>query len=560
MQIFMYFCAQIIKCRYMKTRFFLVVALVIASYSYAQTHISISDPSTWSNEELKPYVGKTVIFDDPLIISSNASYSSYTIGPRRIFTPTNQAYPNSEAIKIVKNLNAYGAIELSGVSGYHRCGEKIYNLTARVNSTSSLSYVSGSFRGNTRTDIENANIRKMVNIDGCDECLLVCTMNLEYYLVTDFNPSSGQGPADAEEHKTQRIKTSKALAKIGADLYGFVEIQQGQGAVSEITADLNLYVNREIADPDKKHEYKYINDKSSVNGTYTTAAFVYDSKKLKPIGVIQEQSVAGASIPANRHRMICFEEIATGERFIFSVNHFKAKRGSASGADADQNDGQGAFNASRTKEAQLVVDMYKGYYSNKAIKDKDILIMGDLNAYAKEDPITRLISNGMIDLHRAFHADSSYSYQFGGQAGYLDHALSNATLFPQVKGVAGFHINSDERDSYTYESGDLTMFRCSDHDPVIVGLKLDSTLMYDPSPAMNLAEIVNGEDHELIIRNAIREGQPAFYAIYTINGLLLERKEILENEQRADLPLAPGIYIVYLYAEGHVYQRKLIVR
>lgn len=562
MQIFMYFCSRFIKLRYMKTRFSLLVALLFAGYSIAQVHIRIDDPETWSSDALIPYIGQTVIFDSPLVVSSNASYSTYIVGPRRLFTPTNQAYPrDTAAYNSVLRLNNSGAIELSDISGYHRCGEKIYNLKARVNSKNRLTWVSGSWKGNSRSDMENANIRKMVNVDGCDDCLLVCTMNLEYYLTTDFRPGSGQGPEDAAEHTTQRIKVSKALAQIGADLYGFVEIQQGQGAVAEIAADLNLYVNRTISDPDKKHEYTYINDKSQVNGTYTTAAFVYDAKKLKPIGVLQETSVAGASIPANRHRMICFEEIATGERFIFSVNHFKAKRGSgASGADADQHDGQGLFNAARTKEAQAVIDLYKGYYSNKAIKDKDILIMGDLNAYGKEDPIVRMISNGMIDLHRAFHADSSYSYQFGGLAGYLDHALVNATLFPQIKGVAAFNINSDERDSYTYESGDKTMFRCSDHDPVIVGLKLDSTLMYDPSPSMNVAEIASGEDNELIIHNAVKDGQRAFYAIYSINGTLIERKEILENDQREALPLSPGMYIVYLYAEGRVYQRKLIIR
>lgn len=552
MQIFMYFCSRFIKLRYMKTRFSLVVALLVACYSFAQVHIKIDNPETWSLEELRPYVGQTVIFDTPLVLSSN-DYS-YVVGPRRIFTPTNQAYPRTEAYRSVVGLNQTGALSLSGVSGYHRCGEKVYNLKAKVNSTSSLSWVSGTWKGNTRSDMENANIRKMVNIDGCDECLLVCTMNLEYYLATDFRPGSGQGPEDAEQHTTQRKKISKALAKIGADLYGFVEIQQGQEALKEIVADLNYHVARDV-------EYTYINDNSKVSGTYTTAAFVYDAKKLRPIGVLQEVSVAGASIPANRHRMICFEEIATGERFIFSVNHFKAKRGSgASGKDMDQGDGQGLFNAARTKEAQAVLDLYKYYNTNKAIHDKDILIMGDLNAYAKEDPITRMIGNGMIDMHRAFHADSSYSYMFGSQAGYLDHALASATLYPQIQGVTGFHINSDERDSYTYESGDETMFRCSDHDPVIVGLKLDSTLMYDPSPSMNVAEIASGEDNELIIHNAVKDGQRAFYAIYSINGTLIDRKEILENDQREALPLSPGVYIVYLYAEGRVYQRKLIIR
>ena len=169
--------------------------------------------------------------------------------------------------------------------------------------------------------------------------------------------------------------------------------------------------------------------------------------------------------------------------------------------------------------------------------------------------------NGMIDLHRAFHADTSYSYQFGGLAGYLDHAISNGTLYPQVTGVSGYHINSDELDDYTYDkSNDNTMFRCSDHDPVLVGLKLDSTLVFDPSPAMNTYEVFTGESNLLVINNAYTDGQRSFYAIYGISGVLIERKEITGYAHEVKLPASPGTYIVYIYSDGNVYQRRLIVR
>ena len=305
-----------------------------------------------------------------------------------------------------------------------------------------------------------------------------------------------------------------------------------------------------------------IDDGSKPNGTYTKAGYVYDANKLRPIGALQEFKGGGSStIRAERHKMICLEEIATGERFIFSVNHFKAKSGSGYGRDADQGDGQASFNGGRTDEAESVVSYYKTRYS-PAIKEKDILIMGDLNAYAKEDPITLFLENGMIDLHRAFHADSSYSYQYSARAGYLDHALCNNTLYRQVTGMCGFHINSDEDDRYTYDGAwsDNTMFRCSDHDPVIVALKLDSTLTYEPAPTLNNAEILAGETDKLIISNAYKDGGQSFYAIYSVNGLLLEQKEIVSEYQKIELPTAPGVYIVYIYADGKVHQRKMIVR
>lgn len=529
----------------MKPRLFLfLVACITCRMAVGQIHVAISNPDTWSAQELAPYVGQTVIFDDPLVVSSNSG-SNYTISPRRLFTPSNQAYPNTSAYRSVVSLNGSAAMSLSGVPmvhPIHRCGERIYHLQAKVNSTSSLTWISGEWRGNSRADLE-AGIP-----DVGDYRLLVCTMNLEYFLSVDFNPNSSMGPDNPAEHAKQCVKINKALKLINADVYGFVEIQQGQAALAELADSLNAKL--------PARNYTYIDDGSAANGTYTKSGFLYDANVLEPVGQLQEDNTK----VQNRKKMICFKERATGERFIFSVNHFKAKSGNGSGADANQNDGQGGYNATRVAEAQSVMERYSRYKT--AIREKDFLVMGDLNAYAKEDPITTFTSNGMIDLHRSFHADSSYSYQFAGLAGYLDHALCNSTLFPQVTGVAGFHINSDEHDNYTYDGkwSDNSMFRCSDHDPVLVGLRLDSTLVYDPSPVLNSLEIISGESDVLTISNAVKEGKRSFYAIYSISGMPLGSGEITDTRQLVELPKSPGMYIVYVYFDDRVYKHKVLVR
>ena len=245
--------------------------------------------------------------------------------------------------------------------------------------------------------------------------------------------------------------------------------------------------------------------------------------------------------------MICFREIETGEKFIYSINHFKS-----------MNTGD---EYRRVNEARAVLDFYKSSYrQNPEIKDNDVLFMGDLNCYAKTEPIFVFTDRGMIDLHRAFHADSSYSYMYSRLASYIDHAICNETLYPQVTGMAAFHINSDEDDRYTYDkSDDETMFRCSDHDPVLVGLKLDGSIVYDPTPQLNSSDIISGESNRLIIKNAHKDGENSYYAIYTVNGLLLERKEILSVFYETELPQNAGVYVVYVYFDGQVYQRKMIV-
>jgi hypothetical protein len=124
--------------------------------------------------------------------------------------------------------------------------------------------------------------------------------------------------------------------------------------------------------------------------------------------------------------------------------------------------------------------------------DPDMLIIGDLNSYAREDPIVALQNAGYTDMVAAFGAPNAYGYVFDGQLGYLDHALSNASLEPQVAGVAEWHINADEIPLFDYNDDERTAdeatfeeesdvlplyepneFRTSDHDPIIVGLNLN---------------------------------------------------------------------------------------
>ena len=337
------------------------------------------------------------------------------------------------------------------------------------------------------------------------------------------------GARDAEERKAQRAKVSKALKQINADIFGLVELQQGDEAIAEIVSDLNKNI--------PGRNYKYFHDPAS--GTFQKVDFVYDANVVEPWG---PPNLDNTEVQ-NRHKMVGFREIATGEQFIYSINHFKA-----------MNTGD---EYRRVNEAIAVIKQYNDY---RTVREKDVLFMGDLNCYAFTAPIKQFLDRGFIDMHRAFHADSSYSYMFNGLTSYIDHAISNNTLFPQVTGMAGYHINSDEDDRYNYQkSNDQTMFRCSDHDPVLVGLKLDSTLVFDPSPSINNADIVYEHQHLLILRNAYKENYPSYYRIYSIRGDLIEHQPITSLFQEVQLPEVSGVYIFYIYFDGQVYQKKFIV-
>jgi hypothetical protein len=178
--------------------------------------------------------------------------------------------------------------------------------------------------------------------------------------------------------------------------------------------------------------------------------------------------------------------------------------------------------------------------------------VGDLNAYGKEDPITTLTDWGMIDLHRSFHADSSYSYVYQGTLGYLDHALCNSSLYPQVTGMTPYHINAPEKDGYTYDGSlnDGTMFRCSDHDPILVGLRLGT----------NNTSVESIPTYDFYYNHAIQaieNAQGGTYTIYNIDGSVVAQEYISSTTH--PLPsLAQGIYILTIQHNNQRQSLKLI--
>ena len=173
--------------------------------------------------------------------------------------------------------------------------------------------------------------------------------------------------------------------------------------------------------------------------------------------------------------------------FTVSVNHLKSKGSpcvnniSPVGPDPDTGDGQANCNLTRKQAAQELVAWLAT--SPTGISDPDRIIMGDLNSYAKEDPITAIRGAGYTDVIAQFLGANAYSYVFDAQWGYLDHALASASLVAQVAGVEQYHINADEPDALDYntnfKSANLQatlyapdQYRSSDHDSVIIGLNL----------------------------------------------------------------------------------------
>ncbi|MGZ8252627.1 MAG: ExeM/NucH family extracellular endonuclease, partial [Methylophilaceae bacterium] len=260
-----------------------------------------------------------------------------------------------------------------------------------------------------------------------------------------------------------------AIAAINADVVGLMEIQNnGAVAIQNLVDGLNTKMGAgsyaRIADP--------------VTGTGTDAikvAMIYKPAKLSPAGA----SLSDINSINNRPTLAQAFSAANGEKFSVIVNHLKSKSCSdAAGANADQNDGQGCYNGARSAQAQQLAQSFIPQVQSAA-GDDDVLIIGDLNSYGKEDPIDYLAGQGFTDQITRFNGDQGYSYVFDGESGYLDHALANASMAQQITVAMEWHINADEPFVIDYNTEfkpqdlyDNRPYKASDHDPVIVGLNL----------------------------------------------------------------------------------------
>lgn len=340
---------------------------------------------------------------------------------------------------------------------------------------------------------------------------------LNFFLTPDTTSSSSSGPCGANqlqdcrgpdslaESQRQREKLTDALVGLDADVLGLIELENTPGVdpLGAIVSDLNAALGAGT--------YAAI-DTGVIGGDAIRVGIIYRPAAVTPVGAFQ-------TLDANddprfrsdimRPSLAQTFEAPDGSRFTFVVNHLKSKGCTdATGLDLDQLDGQGCWNLARTQAAAALADWLHGDPTGSG--DPDVVVVGDMNSYRNEDPITTLEGKGFVDLiDRSLGADG-YSYVFDGQLGYLDHALVSQSLVDQVTGVTEWHINADEQPLFDYndtvrDTGESTFerestalpiyaadrYRTSDHDPVLLGLDL---LPPQPPTIDPIADVTVPED------------------------------------------------------------------
>ncbi|HSJ84757.1 MAG TPA: ExeM/NucH family extracellular endonuclease [Acidimicrobiia bacterium] len=490
-----------------------VTSVEVISSGHSVTPATISLPLT-SVTDLEAFEGMSVHIPQQLFISEFFNFDRFgeiVLTSQRQFQPTALFEPGSPEAEQLAIDNALGRITLDDgrtsqnpdpaihpngdvfdMDNLFRGGDTVANVVGV------LDFAFGLYRIHPTQgadfEVQNPRPKKPDKVGGSIEVAAFNVLN--YFSTIDTGvficgPLENQecrGADTAEEFTRQRDKIISALARIDADIVGLMEIENHvtDAALADLVAGLNDRMGHGT--------YDYIGE-GPIGPDAIRIAIIYKPKKVIPVGedaVLDSDAFLdpnGSGDAKNRPAQAqTFREKKSGELLTVVVNHLKSK-GSGCGA-GDDDPVQGNCNLTRTLSAQVLADWLATDPTGSG--DPDQLIIGDLNSYDKEDPIDALIagsddaagtSDDFTDLLDEFEGENAYTYLFDGQLGYLDYALASQSLVAQVTGATAWHINADEPDIIDYDTTFKMdaqdalyapdQYRSSDHDAVIVGLRLD---------------------------------------------------------------------------------------
>jgi len=453
--------------------------------------------------DFEPYEGMLVTLPQTLYISEFFNFDRFgeiVLTTERQFQATATYEPGSAEAANLAAANALSRITLDDGRGssnpdpaihpngsifnldnLFRGGDTVQNVTGALDYNFGLYKVQptqGAFYSSANPRTEQP--------DDVGGNLKVAAFNvLNYFTTLDDGVNDICGPAGdqecrgadtPEEFTRQRDKIIAALTTINADVVGLIEIENHPGDVP--TADLVSGLNDVLG----AGTYDYIAT-GAIGTDAIRQAFIYKPSSVSLVGayaVLDDPSFTdplGYGEEKSRPALAqTFMDDNTGGVFTVVVNHLKSKGSSCGPGDDDPE--QGSCNLTRKLGAQALVDWLASDPTNSG--DGDVLIIGDLNSYDKEDPIDVLVAGGYTDLLFNYGGEFAYSYVFDGQLGYLDYGMANQDLVPEVTGATAWHINADEPDIIDYDMTfkkdaqdalyEPNAYRSSDHDPVINGL------------------------------------------------------------------------------------------
>jgi predicted extracellular nuclease len=413
--------------------------------------------------------------------------------------------------------------DFNAEDGYIRVGDEVTNLEGVI------AYSYSHYRLIARDDVvlEKSDFTRELESDrtsygpilAADGNLRVASFNVLNLFNSPFGGDANahgdnRGAEEVTEYQLQLTKIANAISMIDADIVGLMEIENnGFGENSAIAALVNQINNTQSA---SALPYSYVSAGDDVGTDAIAVGLIYRADAVTlvddavKIDMPEQHGVDSEGTAFDKYMRVSllqkFKHIESKRKLSIVVNHLKSKGSSCIEDTANEDDAQGSCNAFRVSAAVTL-----GEYLDENVKG-DILVIGDLNAYGKEDPVRVLTdydaenadrkimtveqatlngealnagvaievskSYGFTNLVAHFQGDKAHSYTYSGELGSLDHALANKSLLRKIVATDDWHINSAESSLFEYSSGytgDLAKsenaYSSSDHDPVIIEIE-----------------------------------------------------------------------------------------
>ena len=302
-----------------------------------------------------------------------------------------------------------------------------------------------------------------------------------------------RGAWSSQAFANQQTKIVQAINTIDADVVALEEIENPvasgvstdrDGALKSLVNALNAAAGSEV--------WAYVPSPSTVpaNEDVIRIAFIYKKATITPVGdsvIYDDPAYTGlARQPLAQEFKPISDANHEGKNFVVIANHFKSKgsapknlSGAEAAANTDNGDGQGNSNGVRIKQARALATFAQRFNGTPT------LLVGDFNAYTKEDPLKVLTDAGWA--HESGHGDSSYVY--GGRSGSMDHVFANSAAHPLITEVKSWAVNAQESIAFEYSRANYNAYlafeadnpyRASDHNPEIIGLNLITPIAQPP--------------------------------------------------------------------------------
>lgn len=482
---------------------------IVSSGNQLPQPVDVSLASLSSQADMERYEGMLVHITDALTVNQTnfvGTWGQLTVSAGgRTLNPTNVLRPGPAALAMqAANLARSVVLDDSSASkfpnptpylwqdGTVRAGDTLSGVTGVVDFGPSTDSATGPLSYKIHPTVAPALARPVarpVTAPAVGGNVRVASANVLNFFTTFVDGTavpggsttctvSCRGANNLVEFNRQRTKIVAALSGLNADVVGLMEIQNnGNFAVQNLVDGLNAAMGA--------NTYAAVPLPTVISaggaGTGTDAirvAMIYKPGKLALMGA----SMADTHSVNNRPTFAQGFVLPNGEKFAVAVNHLKSKGSCGTGANGDTGDLQGCWNLQRQQQAQRLLDWLPTVKATAGTEN--VIMLGDFNAYAQEDPIHLLTSGGIVDLVSMFDP-ADYSYVFDANAGRLDHGLGTPSIATKVTGATSWHINADEPEWTDYNTEDRaagndwyqpTAFRASDHDPMLIGLNLVKTI------------------------------------------------------------------------------------